>query len=183
MMGNIVARRYARALFAIGQKEGADELQKYGQELSTLAELLHGAPELLRIFKNPIFGTDKKRAVLEKVVERLDLSTIVKNFCFLLAEKDRVAFLPEIQSYYSTLLDEAQGISRGRMVTAFELADARRKEISRKLEEQADRKVILDFEVDEGILGGLVLKMGDMVFDASLRAQLESIKENIKRGE
>ncbi len=182
-MGNIVARRYARALFAIGQEAGADELTTYGQELTVISDILKGAPELFRVFKNPIFGVEQKKAVLEKVLEKLDLSKMVQNFCFLLAEKDRLAFLPDIQSYYATLLDEAQGVVRGQLTTAYELSDSRQDEIKAQLEGQTKRKVDLNYEVNTDILGGLVLKIGDKVFDASIRAQLDMIKENIKRGE
>ena len=183
MIGSIVARRYARALFAIGQEAGADALKKYGQELTLLSEMLDGAPELYRVFRNPIFGVEQKKAVLEKVLERLNLSKMVQNFCFLLAEKDRLAFLPEIQAHYAVLLDEAEGIVRGQLTTAFDLADDRQGEIRKMLEQQTSRKVHLDYAVDQDILGGLVLKIGDKVFDASLRAQLDMLKENIKRGE
>jgi F-type H+-transporting ATPase subunit delta len=183
LIGSIVAKRYARALFAIGQDEGADALKKYGEELKLLSELLEGAPELYRMFRNPIFGGEQKRAVLEQILGKLNLSKMVKNFCFLLAEKDRLAFLPEIQAHYAILLDEAEGIVRGQLTTAFELAGGRQDEIRTMLEKQTNRKVHLDYAVDEDILGGLVLKIGDKVFDASLRAQLDTLKENIKRGE
>jgi F-type H+-transporting ATPase subunit delta len=183
LIGSIVARRYARALFAIGQEAGAEALKKYGQELTLLTEMLEGAPELNRVFRNPIFGVEQKRAVLEKIFQRLELSKIVQNFCFLLAEKNRLAFLPEIQAYYAVLLDEAEGIVRGQLTTAFELAGERQGEIREMLEKQTSRKVHLDYAVQENILGGLVLKIGDKVFDASLRAQLDMLKENIKRGE
>jgi F0F1-type ATP synthase, delta subunit (mitochondrial oligomycin sensitivity protein) len=69
LSGNIVARRYAKALFAFGEKQGAAELQAYGEELSRLAEVLGGSPETLRFFKSPVFNRDEKKSVLGKVLE------------------------------------------------------------------------------------------------------------------
>lgn len=182
-MGNVVARRYARALFAIGQKGSATALTSYGQDLTKLGALLAESPELLKVFRNPVFNVEQKKAVLEKVLTKLNLGETVSNLCNLLAEKNRLAFLPEIQAYYSTLLDESEGIVRGRMTTAVELSQGKQSDITGQLAKQTGRKVQLAFAVDQKILGGLVLKVGDTVFDASLRAQLDILKENIKRGE
>ncbi|SDN42617.1 ATP synthase F1 subcomplex delta subunit [Desulfonauticus submarinus] len=183
MRGNIVARRYARALFALGQKEGQDVLLKYGESLEAVCAVLEVAPELLRIFSNPIFTVEEKKAILAKVLEKVDPEPMVRNFCFLLADKNRLAFLPEIKAYYGHLLDLAQGIVRGELFTAIELEEELKTEIAKKLEEQSKSKVVLDYKVDPNILGGLVLKVGDKVLDASIKAQLQILKENIKRGE
>lgn len=183
MIGNIIARRYARALFALGQKQGEKELKAYGEDLAKIVGVLEGAPELVRIFKNPIFNVDEKKKILEQLFAKIKPGTMVKNFCLLLADKGRLDSLPEIENYYAKLLDEFQGIVRGEIVTAIKLADNVKKEIVEKLEKQSGLKVVLDYNVDQDILGGLMLKVGDKVLDASIRAQLQILKENIKRGE
>ncbi|MDQ7031858.1 MAG: ATP synthase F1 subunit delta [Desulfonauticus sp.] len=183
MRENIVARRYARALFALGQKEGEGALKSYGQGLSEVCAVLEAAPELQRIFANPIFSSEEKKAVLSKILDKLSLDPVVKNFCFLLADKNRLKFLLEIKDCYVELLDVAQGIVRGELFTAIELEEALKTDIAKKLEEQSKSRVVLDYKVDPEILGGLVLKVGDKVLDASIKAQLQILKENIKRGE
>jgi F-type H+-transporting ATPase subunit delta len=183
LSGNIVARRYAKALFAFGEKQGAAELQAYGEELSRLAEVLGGSPETLRFFKSPVFNRDEKKSVLGKVLEAAAVRPAMKNFCDLLADKDRLPFLPDIAGAFGKLLDAVNGVVRGRLVTAVELPEARRIDIKNKLEKQAGKQLELDYAVDKGILGGIVLKVGDRVLDASLRAQLDILKETIKRGE
>ncbi len=183
MIGNIIARRYARALFALGEKQGEKELKAYGQDLAKIVSVLEGAPELVRIFKNPIFNMDEKKKILKQLFTKIKPGTVVSNFCFLLADKARLDYIPEIAIYYAKLLDEHQGIVRGEIVTAIKLADNIKKEIVEKLEKQSGLKVVLDYNVDENILGGLMLKVGDKVLDASIRAQLQILKENIKRGE
>jgi F-type H+-transporting ATPase subunit delta len=183
LIGNIVARRYARALFALGQKQGEKELKAYGEDLAKIVSVLEGAPELVRVFKNPIFNVDEKKKILKQLFAKIKPGKVVSNFCFLLAEKSRLDCLSEIQAYYSKLLDEFEGIVRGEIVTAIKLADNIKEEIAGKLEKQSGLKVVLDYNVDQDILGGLLLKVGDKVLDASIRAQLQILKENIKRGE
>ncbi len=183
MTGNIVARRYARALFSIGEKAGAKELASFGAELSALAKAIKDVPELGKVFRNPLFSVEEKRAVISKVLDDVKANAILRNFCFLLADKNRLALIPDIQAYYNVLLDAEQGVIRGEVVTAVELPAAKRDEVKTQLEKQANQKLILDFSVNKGILGGVLLKIGDRVLDASLRAQLGILKENIKRGE
>ncbi|RQD57597.1 MAG: F0F1 ATP synthase subunit delta [Desulfonatronovibrio sp. MSAO_Bac4] len=183
MIGNIVARRYARALFALGQKQGEKELKAYGEDLAKLVGALESAPELLRIFKNPIFNVTEKKGILKQLAGKMKLGPVASNFCYLLAEKGRLDCLPEINVYYAKLLDEFEGVVRGEIVTAIKLADNVKQDIVGKLEKQSGLKVVLDYNVDQEILGGLMLKVGDKVLDASIRAQLQILKENIKRGE
>ena len=193
MTGNIVARRYAKALFALGRKmdaaggkkKGASEVVVYGKELDGLSAVLASTPDLVKFFRNPIFSVEEKKSMLDFVATnaKLSLSPMVGNFLKLLADKNRLSFLPQIIEYYGSLLDEAQGVMRGEMITAMALSSKRQDEIKNKLEKQSKRKLQLSFQVNPEILGGLVLKIGDKVLDASLRAQLQIVKEQIKRGE
>lgn len=183
MTSNIVARRYAKALFALGQKKGAAELTAYGSDLEKLAEVLAADPTVLKVFRNPIFGADKKKAVAAAIMDKIGVGKVVKNFVQLLADKERLASLPEIQAVYAKLQDEAQGVLRGMLTTAVKLDAKRQGELKSALEKKSSRKLVLDYAVEPAILGGLVLKVGDQVLDASLRAQLQMLKENIKRGE
>lgn len=182
-MEKVIARRYARALFAMGMEGGEDELQAYAKDLSQLSQIIEKSPEVLRIFKNPIFTAEEKKGVVRAVLETIEPNQVVKNFCFLLADKNRLAYLPEIEDHFRVLLDEEQGIMRGEIVTAVSIAKAKRENIKKTLEKQLEQNLVLSHRVDKDILGGLVLKVGDKVYDASLKAQLNMLKENIKRGE
>ena len=106
-----------------------------------------------------------------------------RRFCELLADKGRLPLLSAIAADYGALLDKAKGICRGVLTTAIELEAKRKAEIKTQLESRTGRKLELVWAVDPAILGGLILKMGDIVLDASLRAQLDNLRESIKRGE
>jgi F-type H+-transporting ATPase subunit delta len=181
LIATVVSRRYAKALFAVGQEKG--EIEAYGKDLAEMAGVLEESPELLRVFANPVFSPEQKKNILEGLFQKVEISQMVKNFMKLLADKGRLGKLPEISQYYQVLLDEAQGVVRGELTTAIDLDDAKQKSIKEQLEKQFEKSLVLDYQADENILGGVVLKVGDRVLDASLRAQLNILKENIKRGE
>jgi F-type H+-transporting ATPase subunit delta len=183
LIGNIVARRYAKALFAVAKKQSTDALDAFGKQLTDLAVVLEGAPEALRLFRNPSFSADEKKAVLGTILEKISAKPEMRNFCEFLADKGRLGFITDICATYGELLDEAKGVIRGKLVTAMPIPEARQSQIKAKLESQTGKKITLAFEADKQILGGVLLKVGDRVLDASLRAQLQILKETIKRGE
>ena len=183
MTGNIVASRYAGALFSLGKQAGPGEIESYGRDLDALAEMLRDSVELFRTFRNPLFSVEEKSRLVSAVLDRIGAEKMVRNFCLLLAEKERLALLPEIQGHFSTLLDAENGVLRGTVTTAIALDEEKQDELKERLERQADRSIVLGFNEDPAILGGLILTVGDRIMDASLRAQLGILKENIKRGE
>ncbi len=183
MKEQVIAKRYARALFALGQDQGKGAQKQYGEELARFAEAIEAAPLLERVFHNPVIKIEDKKKVVQKVAERLELSRMVINFCLFLADKDRLDFFLSIQAYYRKLMDEQEGILRGSLVTAIDLSKEKRNKVRKGLEKQLKRNLVLDFETDQDILGGLLLRIGDKLYDASIKAQLEQVKENIKRGE
>ena len=172
MNGDIVAQRYAKALFALGQQEGMAKLEQYGENLSALEGVLEDSPELVRLFHIPVISVAEKQKVLSQVLDKLDVDPMIKNFCSLLAEKERLPLFEEIAEAFGKLLDEAWGVVRGKLLTAVSLS-----------KKQTSKQIALKFEVDPSILGGVVLQVGDNVLDASLRAQLAILRDIIKRGE
>lgn len=183
MTGDIVARRYAHALFAIGREQGLNELESYGRTFEKLTDLLDQSQDLDRLLRAPVISAGEKNAVLDKVLKGLDASPIMFSFCHLLAEKTRLPLLRAVADAYRAQLDEAKGVVRGTVVTAVPLDSQREQELAATLGKKAGAQLVLGFEVDPDILGGLVLHLGNTVMDASLRAQLCALIDTIKRGE
>ncbi|CAM2056715.1 ATP synthase subunit delta [Desulfovibrionales bacterium] len=183
MIRNIAARRYASALFAIGKRYGLAELKIYGKDLAGLVVIFADTPELVQIFKNFIIGTAEKKKLIVALLSKIDACQMVYIFCSLLADKGRLAILPEIDTAFQALLDIENGMVRGVLTTAIALAYPKQAELKVKLEVQSGRKIDLIFKVDPAILGGLTLQVSDKVIDTSLRAQLSILKDNITRGE
>ncbi|BDQ38230.1 ATP synthase subunit delta [Pseudodesulfovibrio nedwellii] len=183
MIGNVVSRRYAKALFAVGAAKSETEQAKYGEQLIAIGASISEAPEATAFFKNPAFSVEEKKSVLNQLIEKVSVDPMVKNFCDLMADKGRVEMLPAVASDYKAMIDVVSGVISGELTTVGELNEERKSAIQANLEKQAGKKLELSFSTNKDILGGIVLKVGDKVMDASLKAQLQILKENIKRGE
>lgn len=182
MTDTVVARRYAGALFSLGKKQGGDALNSYGACLSELGRLITETPQFEQLLKSPVIGIAEKKAVMASLLEKLSATPTMRNFCFLLADKERLGSLKEIASWYGIFLDEANGILRGRVTTAIKLTPEKQQSLKENLRKKTGRDMELTFTVDPEILGGLVLAVGDKVLDTSLRAQLGILGEILKRG-
>ncbi|MCK5232495.1 MAG: ATP synthase F1 subunit delta, partial [Desulfobulbaceae bacterium] len=97
--------------------------------------------------------------------------------------KRRADVLPDIADVFQEMVDEEQGISRGSVITAFELSDELKNKIQDKLEKVAGKKVIVTTQIDSSIIGGMIAKVGDLVLDGSIKSQLAGLKESIKGSE
>ncbi|MDR1490979.1 MAG: F0F1 ATP synthase subunit delta [Desulfovibrio sp.] len=183
MTGDIVARRYARALFALSRGKGLAALENCASALSALRLALDLSPDLREAFKNPAFTAAEKKKILETLAPRLDMRGTVLVFCKLLADKNRLRDFSAIADSFNALLDAEKNIVRGELYTAVPLDDAQKAELSRRLGEKGACELELKFNVSPEILGGLVLRIGDRVMDASLRAQLTILKDAISKGE
>ncbi|WP_319541181.1 ATP synthase F1 subunit delta [uncultured Pseudodesulfovibrio sp.] len=183
MIGNVVSRRYAKALFAVGAAKGEAEQAKYGEQLADIGASIEEAPEAMTFFKNPAFSAEEKKKVINQLIEKVSVDQMVKNFCDLMADNSRVEMLPAVAADYKRMMDAVSGVITGELITVSDLNEERKSAIQTNLEKQAGKKLELSFTTDKDILGGIVLKVGDKVMDASLKAQLQILKENIKRGE
>lgn len=182
MTETVIARRYASALFNLGKKEGNESLANHGMCLAELGTMVAEEPKFGLLLKSPVIAIDEKKAVLSAILDKLGADRTMRNFCFLLADKERLGALREIADWYGVLLDEANGILRGEVITAVRLGEKKREAIREELKKKLGHDIELRFRVDPEILGGMVLSVGDKVLDASLRAQLKILRENLKRG-
>jgi F-type H+-transporting ATPase subunit delta len=107
----------------------------------------------------------------------------VKSFLTLLIEKNRVGHLQDIRDYYYRLIDEHSNVARAKVSAASHLDESAIAEISQSLEKIVGKKIIVDFETDPELIGGVVARIGDLVLDGSVKTQLYNIKETLKRGE
>lgn len=182
MTNSVVARRYAEALFSLGNRQGSGAREQYGDILGEFSGLLELEPRLGQILKSPVVGVDEKKGVVGQILERLGAAPTVRNFFFLLADKNRLGAVRDIASVYRELLDNANGIRRGTVTTAIKLSDSRQDALRKALQEKAGGEMQLVFRVDPEILGGMVLTVGDKVLDSSLRAQLGILRGLLTRG-
>ncbi|MBZ4658548.1 MAG: atpH [Desulfacinum sp.] len=181
MKNLIVAKRYAKALFGLALEDG--KLEEYGKELSDLTQLLEQNPDLMDALANPLYPEDAKKAVFRAIAEKAEMSAVMKSFGDLLVAKDRVRHLPEIRDYFQKLVDDHNNVARARVSAAVKLDENSVKKIADTLSKVTGKKVVVEFQQDPGLIGGVVAQIGDLVIDGSVRSQLQAIKESLKRGE
>jgi len=182
LIGIGIARRYATALFKVGMED--NKVEEYGKELKEITDFLEANKDLKSYLITPLFEKSLRKQVLETILEKANLSEIMKRFLTLLFDKKRLLYLKDIFNYYATLLDEYKGICRAELISAVSLTDDILEAIRTKLKEVTGKKeVVLEIKEDPQLIGGVVTKIGDMVYDGSIRRQLNILKENLKRGE
>lgn len=180
MISNAIARRYAKALVQLGAEEGA--VDGFGAELGRVAAVLEASSELRSIFGSPAYRIEAKREILKDLIAKLDLSGIVANFLQVLLDRGRLGFLPQIVHSYGTFADDLSGVIRPVLMSAFPLDEAQVEGFKGALATATGKKVALTVEVDPSLIGGLVTKIGDKVFDGSVRTQLDTIKDILQKG-
>ncbi|HET97393.1 MAG TPA: F0F1 ATP synthase subunit delta [Desulfurivibrio alkaliphilus] len=177
MKNTVLAKRYAKALFAVGKDDGA--FAAYGETLNQLAGLFD-ASEVADALTNPLYPEDVRLKVMEKLVEAIKAAPVMVNFCKLLVEKKRAAILPEIAECYQEMVDSDRNLLRGTLVTAAEIAPELSEKVKATMEKITGKQVELTSRIDPAIIGGMVAKVGDLVLDGSIRSQLAGLKESIK---
>jgi F-type H+-transporting ATPase subunit delta len=120
--------------------------------------------------------------VLQTVCERLGTNASVRNFCALLVDQRRIIDFESICDAYDELADAAAGRTRARVVSAEPLGATQRERLRRALEARTGRQVELEERVDPSLIGGAVASVGGLVFDGSLRTQLERLRSSLTRG-
>ncbi len=181
MKNEILAKRYAKALFAVGKEE--DALDDFAASLNGFADLFSTTAEVEDGLTNPVYPLDTRQQVMAGIVESMGLSQIMVNFCNLLAEKNRSFIIPDVAEVFQTMVDEERNICQGVMITAAEVNAELQEKTKETLEKITGKQVVLSTEVDPGIIGGIITRVGDMVIDGSIRTQLEGLKESIKGSE
>lgn len=174
------SRRYARALFALAGEEARVEAVR--EELAGLVRLIDETPELRNVIYRPLHPVAERRAALDALVQRLGLGTTFRHFCVLLLEQGRMVSLPEVRSEYERLADEAAGRVPADVVAAAELAPDQIERLRRALAARTGRDVQIQLRIDPSIVGGVVARVGDLVFDGSLRTQLAQLRSTLMKG-
>jgi F-type H+-transporting ATPase subunit delta len=181
LIGAKISRRYAKALLSIGQEEGRYE--EYGKNLKEFADFCLANEEFYRIISSQIFSQEDRRKVLDAVLGKSGFTNTVQNFLRLLLDKGRIGATKEITDYYASLTDEISGIARADIITAKPLKKETLGRIEEVLTNLTAKKVKSFVKEDDSLIGGVVVKIGDLVLDGSVKAQIEGLKETMRRGE
>jgi F-type H+-transporting ATPase subunit delta len=170
--------RYARALLEVAVKEKVD-LEQIGEQLASFVELFTQNRTLESVMLNPAVPVPRKRAAMVELTERAKVSPILSKLLVLLAERDRLVLLPDILSAYRERLLDHQHVVRAEVTTATPLAADRAQMIEQGLAKVTGRTVRLGTRVDPSIIGGVIARIGDTIYDGSVTTQLQKMKKRL----
>ena len=176
MPSSSIGRRYANGIFQLAQEEKA--IDAWRAEVAKLDELL--AEDVLRAaFQNPAVGVQRRMDLARQIAP--DLRPETHNLIRLLIEHHRTREMPEIREEFERLADEASGIVTATMTTAIPLEEDERLRYEELLSRKLDRKVKLGVRTDPALIGGASIQIGDHLVDASVRTQLDRLREDLLR--
>src|SRR3954447_21838594 len=172
-----IAEVYARALFEAAQDH--DVVDRIHDELAEVDDALRDDSDLRLFFFSPYFTSDEKKDGIGKVVEGGDERLI--NFLELLTERHRMPLLPRVRKQFDARWAEDKQLLPVSVTSAVELDDQLVEDIGKRIQDQTGRKVELSSNVDPDVLGGLVVRVDNMVLDASVRNRLEQLRKQVAK--
>jgi F-type H+-transporting ATPase subunit delta len=172
-----IARVYAEALFGVAEDKG--KLDEIHEQLDEITDAVAENRDLQVFFFSPYFSSAEKRGGIGRVVSGAEPELV--NFLELLAEKHRMPVLFRIRRRYDELWAKEKRRLEVRLTSAVELPSSLVKEVGSQIEDQTGQTIELETDVDENVLGGIVLQVGNMVLDASVRNKLERLRKEVAK--
>jgi len=178
MVNVSVARRYARALLEASTPGAAAGI---ADQLSALNGLVASNPAVADIFRNPAYSRAQRHGVIDGVIQLLKPeSPTLPNFLRLLVDRHRLAMLPDVTRIFRDMVDERAGRIRGAVVSAIALDPQSIRQLEQTLSRVVQKQVVLDTRVDHSVLGGVSTQVGSVVYDGTLRTQLDDLKRALQ---
>lgn len=179
MVTGSLARRYARAVLEIGTANG--NLDKIGADLRGLARAMHDSAELVTVLTNPAIRRADRRRVIDSLLDRIGAAPHTKNLVYLLLDGERLASLPAISREVDVMIEAKAGRLAAEVTSAKPLDAGQLSQIITALEKLSGKKVAVTHRDDPELLGGVVAKLGDTVYDGSLRTQLRTLRDELSK--
>lgn len=175
MHRSLIAIRYAKALYLKGIEDNI--LEEIATDIQQVHQTLTDSPDLYQVFHQPTLDTSKKRAIFDQVFEK-HIHSITLDFLELIIQNKREIYLEDIFRNFTDLYNEYRGIKTVLLTTTVDLTDKEKHSVSEFVKKNFDAQQIdLDVEVDKDIIGGFIIQINDQLFDASVRRQLDKIRQ------
>ncbi len=166
--------QYANALADIALEQGAAE--PAAKQLEGFGAAYAQSTELRTFLASPAVSVEAKHAVIEKITARIGANKIIRNFLFVIADHRRTQLMPEIIAAFQQVLRQRQGVAEAEISSAVELTAAQKKELAATLARLTGKKIEPRYSLDPALLGGAVVRIGDTIYDGSLRSRLNEMR-------
>ncbi len=182
-MLSAVGTRYAKALIEVVMAPGSKIDPKLAlAELRAIQELIGGSTVLHNALLSPAISPARKRAVVGRLIEPLGVSRAVRNFAFVVIDHRRIHSLASMVEAFDILIDERLGFVPGEVASASPLTDSQRASLDVELSRLTGKRTKLNFTIDPALIGGVVARVGSLVYDGSVRGQLERLRVKLANG-
>jgi F-type H+-transporting ATPase subunit delta len=175
----VLGRRYASALLALASESG--KVDKVAADLNDFAAAWDSSKELRSVFENPSVSVDARRKVLRDIATASNMDPLLRDTLLLVSDRGRMNHLSDIIEAFKALAEARSGRVRAEIVTATELPEAYFEQLQKTLERVTGKQVTVAKRVDPSILGGVVARIGDHVFDGSVNNRLDELKHELSR--
>ena len=176
MSASAVARNYAATLFELAARDGSEA--EYGRLIEEIGDLYANVPDFRRFLEVPAVSLFEKKETIQAALSGMAPDLFIR-FLLIILDRHRQRALPGIARAYRDLLDEKAGRVRATVTLPFEADDRVRSEVVSALERRFEQEVVPEFHEDPKILGGVIIRVGDELLDASLRRQLEQMRREL----
>jgi F-type H+-transporting ATPase subunit delta len=174
-----VAERYAQALFSLASEKGATD--SVAEALGDFARMIEQSPDLQRFVASPVFSAEEQLKAITALLSQFGFGDITANFIKLVASKRRLFVLPEMIRAYTALNDKAKGVTKAQVTVAAPLSSDHSAALETALRQVSGGQTVkVNVKVDPSIIGGIVVKLGSRMVDASLKTKLNSLRTRMK---
>ena len=169
--------QYANAMADIALAQGAAE--PAAKQLHDFGAAYTESAELRTFLASPAVSVEAKHAVIEKIMARLGASKIIRNFLFVIVDHRRTQLIPEVIATFHQVIRQRQGVAEAEVSSAVELSAAQKKEMAATLTRLTGKKIEAKYALDPALLGGAVVRIGDTIYDGSLRSRLNEMRARL----
>lgn len=177
MSANVLAKRYANALLQLADEAGV--VERVSKDVTDLAAAWTTSDAMRQVFANPKFSIEARRSVVRDLVTAASAHKLVLDTMLLLTDRQRIRYLPEIAAAFAQLAEARTGTIRAEVISATELPASYGDEVKKALEAVTGKKVLVVRRTDPTLIGGVVTRVGDRVFDGSIRNRLAELKTEL----
>ena len=181
MLENQIGKRYAEALS--GNILDTAALEKALENLKAFDEAMKTEKLLVRFFEHPSIATEKKKNLVQELCSRLAVEDKVSNMLIMLNERSKILYLEKIVEYFEKVVDRRLNRKRVHAISAHPLTNENIDRLKAALNKILGKTILIDTEVDESLIGGIMLRIGDQVADDTIRNRLEILKRTIEKEE
>jgi len=172
-----ISGRYASALYELCTDMGETETNKIVSDMAALGLLIDSSADMQKLLKSPVISAEEQQAATSAIMSAVGLSALSANFVGLIVRKRRSMFLPSIIKQFAALVSESRNELVAQVIAATELSDAQIQEIKTVLSKALGKDIIVEAEIDDTLLGGLIVKAGSRMVDGSVKTKLNSLKQ------